>query len=130
FICLTVLAILPTLLQQNGRRDRCGPSSLEHASKPVRNKPVRNTRVGPAAHLDAGAPCRRFGALIASAMGKDKNARGRRPRRKTTARQAGSGCRRIRAWLRARRRAPSRPPSPRAPAPPPPRPPRIPPPSP
>src|SRR5262249_41756765 len=116
FICLTVLAILPTLLQQNGRRDRCGPSSLEHASKPIRNKPVRNTRARAAAHLDAGAPGRRFGALIASAMGKDKNARGGRPWRKTTARQAVSGWRRIRAWLRARRRGPSRPRSPRAPA--------------
>src|SRR5262245_25351572 len=53
-------------LEQNDRRDRCGPSSPQHASKRVRK------RVWAAAVLARGAPCRRFGALIASAMGKDK----------------------------------------------------------
>src|SRR5262249_55455487 len=110
FICLTVVAILQTLLQQNGRRNRCGPSSPRHASKRIR-KPVRA-----AAHLGAGEARPRFGALIASATGKDKNARRRRPARKTTAKQTVRGCCRIRAWLRARPRAPSRPHSPRAPA--------------
>jgi hypothetical protein len=57
---LTVVAILKILLQQTA------------------------AEIG-AAHLGAGAPRRRFGALIASAMGKDKNARRRRPGRKMTA---------------------------------------------